>query len=64
MDSFLDIGWRIGLGLLLIGGVLLFIQRRNESNPKDEFWVQEPIEGDPNEHDNRPKVAPSVDIFE
>jgi len=64
MDSFLDIGWRIGLGLLLIGGVLLFIQRRNESNPKDEFWVQEPIEGDLNEHDNRPKVAPSVDIFE
>ena len=64
MNSFLDIGWRIGLGLLLIGGVLLFIQRRNESNTKDEFWSQEPVDGDLNEHDNRPKAAPSVDIFE
>jgi len=38
MDSFLDIGWRIGLVFLGIGGLVLFIQRRNGTISEDKEW--------------------------
>ena len=64
MDSFLDIGWRIVLVLMLFGGLILFVQRRSQSNSENEVWMQESIEGAHDEPENKPKSAPSLEFFE
>jgi hypothetical protein len=64
MDSFLDIGWRIGLVLLGIGGLVLFIQRRNVTVSEDKEWSHESMSDGDMEQFNRPSMAPSLENFE
>ena len=64
MDSFVDIGWRIGLGLAVIGGILFMIQRRNTTTHDDSVWSQNGAESSPEDSFNRPAYAPSLDNFE
>ena len=64
MDSFLDIGWRIGLGLLVVGGILFLIQRRNKTGHDELHWGQDTIESSSEESFNRPTSAPSLENFE
>ena len=64
MDSFFDIGWRIWLFFTFIGTILFFIQRRNESNVNTKEWVQDTLIVADEQHDNKPKVAPSSELFE
>jgi len=64
MDSFFDIGWRIWLLFTFIGTILFFIQRRNESNVNTKEWVQDTLIVADEQHDNKPKVAPSSERFE
>lgn len=64
MDSFVDIGWRIGLSLLVIGGILLKIQRRNNTTHDEIHWGQDAIESSSEESFNRPTSAPSLENFE
>jgi len=63
-SSELDIGWRIVLVLMLIGALILFVQRRSQSNSENEVWMQESIEGAQDEPENKPKSAPSLEFFE
>lgn len=64
MDSFLDIGWRIGLVLLGIGGLVLFIQRRNVTVSEDKEWSHDSMSDGDMEQFNRPSMAPSLENFE
>ena len=64
MDSFFDIGWRIWFLFTFIGTILFFIQRRNESNVNTKEWVQDALIVADEQHDNKPKVAPSSELFE
>lgn len=64
MDSLLDIGWRIGLMLLVVGGILVVIQRRKLDASLEPPRVEEPIVDDAVEQHNRPIMAPSLDHFE
>ena len=64
MDSFVDLGWRIGLGLLIIGGILLMIQRRNTTTHDESVWGQNAVESSPEDSFNRPASAPSLENFE
>ena len=64
MDSFFDIGWRIWLLFTFIGTILFVIQRRNESNVNTKEWVQDTLIVADEQHDNKPKVAPSSELFE
>ena len=64
MDSFLDVGWRIGFAMLFIGGLVMFVQRRNSSITADEKWSEDLDQHDPIEQFNRPSSAPSFDDFQ
>ena len=64
MDSFLDIGWRIGLVLLGIGGLVLFIQRRNGTISEGKEWGHESFSDEGMGQFNRPSMAPSLENFE
>ncbi|OUV38958.1 MAG: hypothetical protein CMA18_006910 [Methanobacteriota archaeon] len=64
MDSFLDIGWRIGLVFLGIGGLVLFIQRRTGTVLEDKEWNHQSMSDEGMEQFNRPSMAPSLDNFE
>ncbi|CAI8344834.1 MAG: Uncharacterised protein [Candidatus Poseidoniaceae archaeon] len=63
MDSLLDIGWRIGLGLALLGIILLFAQRRNSSDNGDQKWVIDSNQQQAIESTDRPLSAPTLDDF-
>ena len=65
MDSLFDLGWRIALGLAIIGFLVLFIQRRSQSGT-DSFgkdWIQQQDAFNNNEPENRPTAAPSFENF-
>lgn len=64
IDSFFDIGWRIGLGLALLGSILLFVQRRNQSGDGKEDWLHPTSEVDVLKPNLRPYSAPSLDDFD
>ena len=64
MDSFFDIGWRIWLFFTFIGTILFFIQRRNESNVNTKEWVQDTQIVPDEQHNHKPKEAPSSELFE
>ena len=65
MDSLFDLGWRIALGLTLIGLLVLFIQRA--SKPEDDGygkeWMQQQEEDGRDALENRPASAPTFDEF-
>ena len=63
MDSFLDIGWRIGLGLVLLGSILLFVQRRNSNDIDEQKWVMDANQQQAIESNARPLSAPKLDDF-
>jgi hypothetical protein len=65
MDSPFDLGWRIVLGLAVIGLVVLFIQNRTKPGPDElgKEWIQNQDEFAQNALDNRPTTAPSFDEF-
>ena len=54
----------IGLALLFIGGLVMFVQRRNSSITADEKWSEDLDQHDPIEQFNRPSSAPSFDDFQ
>ncbi len=65
MDSLFDLGWRIALGLAIIGLLVLFIQGRSQSDSDGlgKDWIQQQDEFNKSEPENRPTVAPSFEEF-
>jgi hypothetical protein len=65
MDSLFDIGWRIVLGLAVIGLVVLFVQNRTKNGPDElsKEWTQHQEAYDSTASENRPTAAPSFDQF-
>ncbi len=64
MDSFVDLGWRIGLGLLVICGIVFMTQRRNTTAHDEPVWGLNAVESSPEDSINRPVSAPSLENFE
>ena len=65
MDSLFDISWRIALGLVAIGLLVVFIQNRSKPGPEDigKDWIQPLDENDSTALENRPLAAPTFDDF-
>ena len=63
MDSFFDIGWRIGLGLALLASLLLFVQRRTSNDIDEQKWVMDANQQQAIESTARPLSAPTLDDF-
>ena len=63
MDSFFDVGWRVGLGLVLLGSILLFVQRRNSNDIDEQKWVMDANQQQTVESTDRPLSAPTLDDF-
>lgn len=64
MDSFFDVGWRIGLGLALLGAILLFVQKRKPPTDDENNWIMDSNQESVLQTTARPLSAPTLDDFD
>ena len=64
MDSFIDIGWRVGLVLVLLGSILFLVQKRTSNDSDEPNWAVDVNQDQVIEPTTRPLSAPTLDDFD